>query len=96
MRLHFLISISVVLTHPGLRKEQNTHLTDGYHHPPHPHPAEQKWCLWTAHHRPVDIPEGSLLAVQDLPLDFIFLPVDPAEEISRCEECCSLAVISAL
>lgn len=69
--------------------------------PPTPTPrscggVKQRWCLWTAHHRPVDIPEGSLLAVQDLPLDFIFLPVDPAEEISHCEECCSLAVISAL
>lgn len=50
--------------------------------------------MWKAHHRPVDIPEGSLLTVQDLPLGFIFLPVDPAGEISCCETCSSFAVIS--
>lgn len=48
---------------------------------------------WTAHHRSVDVPEGSLLAVQDLPLGFIFLPVDPVGEISRRENCSSFADI---
>lgn len=38
-----------------------------------------------AYHRSVDIPEGSLLAVKDLPLSFVLFPVDPAEEISRRE-----------
>lgn len=40
----------------------------------------------TAHHRSVDVPEGSLLAVQDLPLDFILSPVVPADEIRHCEK----------
>lgn len=94
MRLHFLISISVVFTHPGLRKESRLHILDGSH---------SLWVHWRgeaegarAHHRPVDVPEGSLLAVQDLPLGFIFLPVDPAGEISRRQNCSSFAVISTV
>lgn len=39
-----------------------------------------------AYHRSVDVPEGSLLAVKDLPLGFILFPVDPADEISQCEK----------
>lgn len=39
-----------------------------------------------AYHGPVDVPEGSLLAVEDLPLGFILFPVDPADEISWREE----------
>lgn len=38
-----------------------------------------------AYHRSVDVPEGPLLTVQDLPLGFILFPVDPADEISQCE-----------
>lgn len=36
-----------------------------------------------AYHGPVDVPKGSLLAVQDLPLDFLLFPVNPADEISQ-------------
>ncbi len=39
-----------------------------------------------AYHRSMDVPEGSLLAVKDLPLSFILFPVDPADEISQCEK----------
>lgn len=38
-----------------------------------------------AYHGSVDVPKGSLLAVQDLPLDFILFPVNPADEISQFE-----------
>lgn len=34
----------------------------------------------------MDVPEGSLLAVQDLPLDFILFPVNPADEIRQFEK----------
>lgn len=96
MRLHFLMSISVVFTHPGLRKESRLHILHGSHSLWVHRRGEAEGCVWTAHHRPVDVPEGSLLAVQDLPLGFIFLPVDPAGEISRYENCSSFAVISAV
>lgn len=33
----------------------------------------------------MDVPEGSLLAVKDLPLGFILFPVDPADGISQRE-----------
>lgn len=33
--------------------------------------------LLLTHHRPMDVPERPLLAVQDLPLSFVLLPVDP-------------------
>lgn len=39
-----------------------------------------------AYHGSMDVPEGSLLAVQDLPLGFILFPVNPADEISQCEK----------
>lgn len=32
------------------------------------------------HHRSVDVPEGSFLAVEDLSLRFILFPVNPAED----------------
>lgn len=38
------------------------------------------------HHRSVDVPEGSLLTVKDLPLSFILFPVNPADRISQCEK----------
>lgn len=38
-----------------------------------------------AYHGSVDIPKGSLLAVKDLPLEFILFPVNPADEISQFE-----------
>lgn len=44
-----------------------------------------------AYHGSVDIPKGSLLAVQDLPLNFILFPVNPADEISQFETECVLS-----
>lgn len=44
-----------------------------------------------AYHGPVDVPKGSLLAVQDLPLDFILFPVNPADQIIQFETECVLS-----
>lgn len=103
MRLHFLISISVVFTHPGWKKQKQN--MDEYNQPWRCYSLNLRYFvpqfiaklqeLWTdetdnvwmtAHHRSVDIPEGSLLAVQDLPLDFILSPVVPVDEIKHCEK----------
>lgn len=46
------------------------------------------------YHGSVDVPEGSLLAVEDLPLGFILLPVDPAGEISQSQETVFVSVIA--
>lgn len=105
MRLHFLMSISVVLTHPGWRKAKykKTLLRSilGILRLPKESSGKTKRdSVWTkeevaatishaqteAYHRPMDIPEGSFLAVKDLPLSFILFPVNPAHEvISQCE-----------
>lgn len=39
--------------------------------------SAQQYCFRT-HHRPMDVPECPLLAVQDLPLRLVLLPVNPA------------------
>lgn len=43
----------------------------------------------------MDVPEGSLLAVKNLPLGFILFPVDPANDISQCEKPAAALLISA-
>lgn len=49
-----------------------------------------------AYHRSMDVPEGSLLAVKNLPLSFILFPVYPANEISQCERLAAAFLLSAL
>lgn len=43
----------------------------------------------------MDVPEGSFLAVKNLPLSFILFPVYPANEISQCEKPAAAFLVSA-
>lgn len=43
--------------------------------------------LVLTHHWPMDVPECSLLAVQDLPLRLVLLPVDPVNRGNRTLTC---------
>lgn len=46
-----------------------------------------QYCVCT-HHRPMDVPECPLLAVQDLPLRLVLLPVNPAISRKKPQRTC--------
>lgn len=81
---HLRMSISVVLTQPGCGvgegggKGAQILSPDGLYSRLILLTSAQH-CFCT-HHRPMDVPECPLLAVQDLPLRLVLLPVNPARK----------------
>lgn len=89
---HLRMSISVVLTQPGCGgwgvggrtgcSDSSSRLSlFKIHSVPAPHICSVMSFFVVTHHRPMDVPECPLLAVQNLPLCLVLLPVNPT--ISR-------------